>query len=263
MQENFLQAAGLGDTLIHRLDPRTKLALLLMSFVMAILPERPAVAGVVAALVLGHLALARAWGELYRIRWLLAALLLFSLTVWSLLAHGPTLLFWRVSRESLAFGAATFLKFGTMMVAGLVLLATTRVEELFLGLVRLGLPYPVAFAFALALRWVPEVYQTALRVKEAQEVRGLGLQKGGPFTRLKRHLPLLVPIFLLTLRRTQTMSWALEARGFQARRQRTYLLEIRMAPRDWLVLVLAAALLTGFIALHLAGWDRIPGLAIR
>jgi hypothetical protein len=169
MQENFLQAAGSGATLVHRLDPRTKMALLLMSFVMAILPERPAVAGVVAGLVLGHLALARAWGELYRIRWLLAALLVFSLTVWSLLAHGPTPLFWRVSRESLAFGAATFLKFGTMMVAGLVLLATTRVEELFLGLVRLRLPYPVAFAFALALRWVPEVYQTALRVKEAQE----------------------------------------------------------------------------------------------
>jgi energy-coupling factor transport system permease protein len=263
MQENFLQAAGSKGTLVHRLDPRTKLALLLTSFVMAILPERPAVAGVVAGLVLGHLVLARAWGELYRIRWLLLALLVFSLTVWSLLAQGPTPLFWRVSRESLAFGAATFLKFGTMMVAGLVLLATTRVEELFLGLVRLRLPYPVAFAFALALRWVPEVYQTALRVKEAQEVRGLDLHKGGPLTRLKRHLPLLVPIFLLTLRRTQTMSWALEARGFQAHRQRTYLLEIRMAPRDWLALALAAALLIGFIALHLAGWDRIQGLVIR
>ena len=263
MQENFLHAADSGATLVHRLDPRTKLALLLTSFVLAILPERPAVAGVVAGLVLSHLALARAWGELYRIRWLLTALLLFSLTVWSLLAHGPTPLFWRVSRESLAFGAATFLKFGAMMVAGLVLLATTRVEELFLGLVRLGLPYSVAFAFALALRWVPEVYQTALRVKEAQEVRGLGIQAGGPFTRLKRHLPLLVPIFLLTLRRTQTMSWALEARGFQAHRQRTYLLEIRMAPRDWLALALAATLLAGFTALHLAGWDRIPGLVIR
>jgi energy-coupling factor transport system permease protein len=263
MQENFLQAAGSGGTLVHRLDPRTKMALLLASFIMAILPERPAVAGVVAGLVLIHLALARAWGELYRIRWLLTALLVFSLTVWSLLAHGPTPLFWRVSRESLAFGAATFLKFGTMMVAGLVLLATTRVEELFLGLVRLRLPYPVAFAFALALRWVPEVYQTALRVKEAQEVRGLGVPRGGPFTRLKRHLPLLVPIFLLTLRRTQTMSWALEARGLQAHRQRTYFLEIRMAPRDWLALALAAALLSGFIALHLAGWDRIHGLVIR
>jgi energy-coupling factor transport system permease protein len=263
MQENFPEAAGTGATLIHHLDPRTKLALLLASFIMAILPEQPLVAGLAAGLVMIQAALARAWGELYRIRWLLLALLLFSLTVWSLLAHGPTPLFWQVSRESLAFGAATFLKFGAMMVAGLVLLATTRVEELFLGLVRLRLPYPVAFAFALALRWVPQVYETALRVKEAQEVRGLGAPKGGPFSRLKRQLPLLVPIFLLTLRRTQTMSWALEARGFQAHKQRTYLLELRMAPRDWLALGVAAACLGGFVALHLAGWDRIPGLVIR
>jgi energy-coupling factor transport system permease protein len=262
MQENFPDAADSGATAIHRLDPRTKLALLLAGFVMAILPERPEAAGLAALLVLGHLALARAWGELFRCRWLLLALLVFSLTVWSLLAQGPTPLFWRVSRESLAFGLATFLKFGAMMVAGLVLLATTRVEELFLGLVSLRLPYPVAFAFALALRWVPEIYQTALRVKEAQEVRGLGVQRGGPFTRLKRHLPLLIPIFLLTLRRTQTMSWALESRGFQANKQRTYLLEIRMAPRDWLALGLAAVCLGGFIALHLTGWDRISGLMI-
>ena len=263
MQENFHNSTGSGATLIHHLDPRTKLALLLASFIMAILPERPVVAGVAAGLVLVQAALARAWGELHRCRWLLTALLVFSLTVWSLLAQGPTPLFWRVSQESLAFGAATFLKFSTMMVAGLVLLYTTRVEELFLGLVRLRLPYAVAFAFALALRWVPEVYQTALRVKEAQEVRGLGLQGGGPFTRLKRHLPLLVPIFLLTLRRTQTMAWALESRGFQAHRERTYLMDLRMAPRDWLAMAVAAACLGGFIALHLSGWDRIPGLVIR
>lgn len=262
MQEISLNPAASGLTLIHRLDPRTKLALLLASFIMAILPERPAVAGLAAFLVLVYLALARAWGELYRCRWLLLALALFSVSVWSLLAKGPTHLFWRVSQESLAFGIATFLKLGAMMLSGLVLLATTRAEELFLGLVRLRLPYAVAFAFALALRWVPEVYQTALRVKEAQEVRGLTLQEGGPFTRIKRHLPLLVPIFLLTLRRTQTMAWTLEARGFQAQRQRTYLLELKMAPRDWLVLALAAVLLGGFIALHLAGWDRIPGLQL-
>lgn len=219
-------------------------------------------AGLAAFLVLVHLAWARAWWEFYRCRWLLLALALFSITVWSLLAKGPTPLFWRVSRESPAFGIATFLKLGTMMLAGLVLLATTRVEELFLGLVRLRLPYPVAFAFALALRWVPEVYQTALRVKEAQEVRGLTLQEGGPFTRLKRHLPLLVSIFLLTLRRTQTMAWTLESRGFQAQRHHTFLLELNMAPRDWLILALAGVLLSGFIASHLAGWDRIAGLQL-
>ncbi len=248
--------------MIERLDPRVKIALLLASFLAVLLPQRPLVAGLAALLVLGQLALARAWGELHRLRWLLLVLALFSIVVWSVLAQGPTLLFWRVSRESLAFGLATFLKLGTMMVAGMVLLATTPVEELFLGLVKLRLPYAGAFAFALALRWVPEVFVTAQRVKEAQEARGLVWEEGGPLTRLQRHLPLLAPIFLLTLRRSQTMAWALETRGFQRSGQRTYLLQIRMAPRDWLALAVAAACLAGFVALHLAGWDRIPGLKI-
>ena len=213
-------------------------------------------------MVLGHVTLARSWRALRPIRWLLAPLAIFSLGVWSFLAHGPTLLFWGVSRESLAFGAANFLKLATMMVAGLTLLATTPPEELFLGLVKLRLPYPGAFAFALALRWVPEVFATAMRVKEAQEARGLSWEQGNPLDRLKRHLPLLAPIFLLTLRRSQAMAWALEARGFQMSPRRTYLLEVHMAPRDWLALTVAGLLLAGAITLYLLGWDRIPGLSL-
>lgn len=263
MQGNNDSRGQTAQTLIHRLDPRTKIALLVAGFVMALLPERPAVVALATAAVLAHLTLARAWRALLPVRGLLCILALFSLGVWSWLAQGPTPLFWRVSRESLAFGAANFLKMGTMMAAGLTLLATTPVEELFRGLVKLRLPYPAAFAFALALRWVPEIFATVRRVQEAQEARGLTWEKGNVLTRLKRHLPLLVPIFLLTLRRSQTMAWALEARGFQMSPQRTYLLEIRMAPRDWLALTVAAVLLSFFIAVHLLGWDRIPGLIIR
>jgi energy-coupling factor transport system permease protein len=260
MQANY--QVNPGTTLIHRLDPRTKLALLGASFIMVLLPQRPEVVGLATLAVLAHVALARAWRAVFSVRWLLVALALFSLGTWSWLARGPHLLWWRVSFESLAFGVANFLKLGTMMVAGLVLLATTPVEELFLGLVKLRLPYPGAFAFALALRWVPEIFATALRVREAQEARGLRWEAGGLRQRLQRHLPLLAPIFLLTMRRSQTMAWALEARGFQMSRTRTYLLEIRMAPRDWLALAVAGAGLASFIALHLAGWDRIPGLQV-
>lgn len=262
MQENNPAAAPPALTLIHRLDPRSKLALLLATFLAVLPPQRPEVVGLATLMVLGHVALAGAWGELRRIRWLLVAVTLFSVAVWSVLAQGPTPLFWRVSRESLAFGAATALKLGTMMVAGLVFLATTPVEELFLGLVKLRLPYAGAFAFALALRWVPEVFVTAQRVKEAQEARGLVWEEGRVWERLQRYLPLLVPIFLLTLRRSQTMSWALEARGFQRSPRRTYLLKIQMTYRDWLALGLAAAFLAGFITLHLLHLDQIPGLKL-
>jgi energy-coupling factor transport system permease protein len=260
MQGNNLPGATSASSLVHRLDPRTKLALMLASFIMVLLPQRPEVVAVGTSLVLLHLSLARAWRLLIPVRWLLLALAVFSVGIWSVMAQGPTHLAWRISRESLAFGAANFLKLGTMMIAGLILLATTPVEELFRGLVKLGLPYPGAFAFTLALRWVPEVFATALRVREAQEVRGLAVEQGNIVTRLGRYLPLLVPIFLLTMRRSQTMAWALEARGFQHSRERTYLLEIRISARDWLALALAGVLLSLFILLHLRGLDRIPGL---
>jgi energy-coupling factor transport system permease protein len=262
MQENNLSRQALPGTVIHRLDPRTKLALLLISFIVVLLPERPEIVGLGTLAVLTHMALARAWGELTRIRWLLFALALFSVAIWSFMARGPHLLFFGVSRESLAFGIATFLRLGTMMVAGLTLLASTLPEELFLGLVKLRVPYPAAFAFALALRWVPEVFATAQRVKEAQEARGLVWEKGNPLQRLRRHLPLLVPIFLLTLRRSQTMAWALEARGFQMSPRRSYLLGLRPAPRDWLALAVAAVILAFFIFLHVSQVDRIPGLLV-
>jgi energy-coupling factor transporter transmembrane protein EcfT len=60
MQGNNAAAIAPGR-LIRRLDPRTKLALLLMSFVMVLLPQRPAVVALGAAAVLLHLTLARAW----------------------------------------------------------------------------------------------------------------------------------------------------------------------------------------------------------
>jgi energy-coupling factor transport system permease protein len=262
MQGNNTSAGASEDNIIRRLDPRTKLALLLISFVMVLLPQGPAVVALAAAFVLLHLTLARAWPNLKPVRWLLLPLALFSLGIWSWMAQGPSHLFWRVSRESVAFGVANFLKLATMMAAGLILLATTRVEELFAGLVKLRLPYPGAFAFALALRWVPEIFATVTRVQEAQEARGLVWEQGTRLTRLRRHLPLLVPIFLLTLRRSQTMAWALEARGFQMSPRRTFLLEIRMSPRDWLALALGAALLMPFIMLHIWGWDQIPGLRL-
>jgi len=246
------------ETVWDRLDPRTKLALLGISFIVVLLPQQPLVVAAAALVIFLQAGLARAWQNLARIKGLLLTLSILTILIWSLVAGGPTPLAFGVTVESLAFGVATALKLVSMLVAGLVLLSTTRVEEIFLALalVRLRLPYPACFAFAMALRWVPEVFDTALRVKEAQQARGLALQSGGWWLRLKRHIPLLVPIFLLTLRRSQTMAWALEAKGFNCQPRRTYWLDIQFTRRDFLALTLGLLILGGFIGLHLAGMDR-------
>jgi energy-coupling factor transport system permease protein len=93
MQGNNNSGPTSEGNIIQRLDPRTKLALLLISFVSVLLPQRPEVVALASAAVLLHLTLAHSWPALKPVRWLFLPLALFSLGVWSWMAQGPSHLF--------------------------------------------------------------------------------------------------------------------------------------------------------------------------
>ncbi|MBI4831452.1 MAG: energy-coupling factor transporter transmembrane protein EcfT, partial [Candidatus Lindowbacteria bacterium] len=126
--------------------------------------------------------------------------------------------------------------------AGIVFLAATRNEEITIGLVRMGVPYVMCFAFSTALRLVPTFAQTGSTVVEAQKSRGLELESGGLWKRMKSYVPLMTPIFLVSIRNANLMAMALEARGFAAGKKRTFYIQLKMHSRDWVALVIAAAL---------------------
>jgi energy-coupling factor transport system permease protein len=234
------------DSIVHRLDPRTKLFLLLTSFAVAVLFFAPGPLLVLLAVLLAYGALARSLGNLGRIWVLLLSIATVSIVSWSLFAKGVTPLFWRVTWESLGFGVGAALKIDGMIISGLIFLSTTKTEEIVLGLIRLRVPFQAAFAFSLAIRMVPTIIGTAVTVTEAQRSRGLDLESGGPLARLRTYIPLLVPIFLHTLRNTDQLAKALESRGFGAQRQRTSLLTIGFHARDLIALMLGAIILIAF-----------------
>jgi energy-coupling factor transport system permease protein len=240
------------DTAIHRLDPRTKLALLLGSFIAAVLFQRPGPLLALLLILLVYGAFGRSLGNLRRIWFLLLGIAIFSIASWSAFARGTTPLFWRVTRESLAYGVGAAIKIDGMIISGLIFLSTTRIEEIVLGLTRLRVPYRAAFAFSLGIRMVPTIIGTATTVMEAQRSRGLDLESGGPIARLRKYIPLLVPIFLHTLRNTDQLAKALESRGFGARRERTSYLEIGFHAADALALILGALSLAVFLGVRFA-----------
>jgi energy-coupling factor transport system permease protein len=242
-----------ADSPVHRLDPRTKLLLLLESFVAAVLFVKPGPLLALLLVLLLYGAVGRALGNLRRIWLLLLSIAAFSTASWAVFGGGSTPLVWRVTVESLTFGLAAAVKIDSMIIAGLIFLSTTRTEEMVLGLIRLRVPFQAAFAFSLAVRMVPTIIGTAVTVAEAQRSRGLDTEGGGPLRRFKSYVPLLVPIFLTTLRYTDQLARALESRGFGARQQRTSLLEIGFHPRDAVALALGALALAAFVALRLAG----------
>ncbi len=238
---------------VHRLDPRTKLFLMLESFVAAVMFSRPGPLAALLGILLLYGALGGTLGNLRRIWPLLAGIAVFSIVTWSVVARGTTPLVWRVTLESLSYGVGAAIKIDGMIISGLIFLSATRIEEIVLGLIRLRVPYRAAFAFSLGIRMVPTVIGTAATVIEAQRSRGLDLEEKGFLARLKAYIPLLVPILLQTLRSTDQLAKALESRGFGARRRRTSYLEIGFQQRDVVALALGGVILMGFLAIRLIG----------
>jgi energy-coupling factor transport system permease protein len=238
------------DSAFHRLHPVTKLALTAAACAVGLLLTRPAHLVVACALLALLLAAAGALGNLHRVRVFLALATVVSVAVWTLVGRGPTPLWLWMTREGLMAGVVAALRIDLFLLAGVLFLSVTRNEETVAGLRRLGLPYPVCFALATALRLAPTLVATGWAVKEAQRARGLDPDRGSPVARLRKHVPLLVPTFLSTIRMTHHLAMSLEARGFGAGRRRTSLLDFRFGRRD------AAALAACAAAILWAAWLR-------
>lgn len=218
-------------TLIHRLDPRTKIIILIFSFILPLLSNRPLFIFATTIFVFIHLAISRAWPNIWRFKGLLITLFIF------------TFLIWFFSARSLLFGISMAIRIDTFVIAGIIFISTTRIEELSLGLIKLGIPYSVSFALTTAFRLVPTIVQTGSITLQAQRLRGLDLKEGGIKRRIKNYIPLLVPIFINSLRNTHQLSMALESRGFSTREKRTFYLKIGFKKADIMIIIFLIALL--------------------
>ncbi len=237
------------DTVIHRLDGRTKILLFLLSFLALVLFEDPRFILPIALLILLQNTLARAWVNIWRIRFLLTILTITSVIMWNVFASGETHLFWFVDLESLLYSLARTMLILFMIISGMNLLSTTRNEELVLGMIKLGLPYRVGFAISTALRMVPTISGSIYTISQAQRSRGLDLESGSILERIRKYIPLLIPVFISTIRGTNVFGMALESKGFGARDDRTFFLKMEMARRD--VITLAFGLIVYAVCLYL------------
>ncbi len=248
------------DTFVHRLDPRTKMFLLVGAFVLAFLFVNPLYGLAVLGLVVAFGALARSLVNLKRIRFILVMIGLVTVVMWSVLSQGETPLFLFVEWEALLYGVGVALRLDATIIAGIIFLSTTRNEEIATGLVKLGVPYRFAFAVSTALRLVPTIAATGSTIGQAQRSRGLDLESGNLFERVRKNVPLLIPVFVSTIRSTNVFSMALESKGFGASPKRTYFLRLAMGRRDVLVLLVFALLLAAALVLRFAGYGGIEGV---
>lgn len=119
-----------------------------------------------------------------------------------------------------------------------VFFSTTAPEDLGNSLVKIGLPYPVAFVFSTSLQFVPVIGRKARSVLDAQRSRGIPLEPG--WSALRHYPAFLGPLLIQAFQLAEELAAAMEARGF-GRPGRTFYRDYRMGPADWLAI--AASLL--------------------
>jgi len=246
---------------LHQLDPRTKLALVAVSF--ALLLPNSHLALLAGYLVAVHLLLWRASIPLDRVRWLwrqMWPLTLLILLLWPLFypAGQPVLwAFWRVriTLPSLLQGLAAALRVDALAFAVFVLLVSTDQSRLVQGLVRLGMPFEWGLTLAIALRYLPLLYGVYGTITDAQRARGWTAEEGSVSTRLRAYVPTLVALVIAALRLSDTLTLALAARGFRPGYPRTTYHSLQLRRADWWCLVGLGLVLTGVVGLRLAlGW---------
>jgi energy-coupling factor transport system permease protein len=248
------------DTVIHRLDARTKILIFVFSFICLVLFENPVWMIPIAILILAQTTLARAWKNIWRIRFLLLVLFISGLLMWNFFAKGQTHLFWFFYKESMEYSIARIMLIMLMIFSGVNLISTTRNEELILGMIRLGLPYRVGFTISTALRLVPTIAASIYTISQAQRSRGLDIESGSLLQRLKKYLPLLIPVFISSIRNTNVFGMALESKGFGAREDRTFYLVLQMHNLDYFVIVFGILFSVISIVLRVFGYGSIPSL---
>src|SRR5262249_44797111 len=160
-------------------------------------------------------------------------------------------------------GLGKGLKVAALVLASVLFLSSTKVEELSVGLMRVGLPYRVGFTITLAFRLVPLFIDSALTVVDAQRLRGYDFDSGNSLQRLRRYVPVIIPVFMGALRKANSMAMALEARGFGRSNDPTSFIEYRMHPRDAGAFVVLVIVGTVAFSLYWNGWGGIPGVSIR
>jgi energy-coupling factor transport system permease protein len=248
------------DTFMHRLDPRTKMLLFGLVFICMLQFSDPLWLAPVFLLILVQLSVSQAWRNLGRIRHVLIVLSVSSIFIWNLFANGRTPLFLFVEVESLQYSISRTLLILSAILMGMVMISSTRNEELVLGMIRLGLPYRVGFAISTALRLVPTIAASADTIGQAQRSRGLDLDSGNMLARLRKYVPLLIPVFISTIRYANVLGMALESKGFGARANRTFYLQLQMKPADYALLAFFSALAAASVGLHFLGYGQISGL---
>ena len=255
-----------GNTVAHRLDPRTKI-LLVFFYIVALFCAQGIVTYALLALCLAICVRISHVGIRQLVRGLKPVLFIMIFTgVLNLFftPGGRTLAEWgviRISEQGLHNAVFMVLRIMLLIMGTFLMTYTTSPISLTDGLERLlnwmkrfHVPvHELAMMMSIALRFIPTLIEETDKIMSAQKARGADFESGNLIQKAKALIPILVPLFISAFRRADELATAMECRCYHGGEGRTRLHVLRYEGRDITALCLGGAIMVGVIVMSRFG----------
>ena len=245
-----------GSSIIHRLDPRTKIISTMLLIISLFLVNSFWGYGFIG---LGIFLVIRAseipWKFVLRGLRPLFVIMLLTVSLHVFMTEGePIFQIWflKITWEGITRGLMMGLRLLLLVVGTSLLTLTTSpinltdgIESLLKPGKKIGIPaHELAMMMTIALRFIPTLLEETEKIMKAQMARGADFQSGSIVQRAKSLIPLLVPLFVNAFRRADDLAVAMEARGYRGGEGRTKFRELHFGKID----VIAVVVVTVFTA---------------
>ncbi len=250
-----------GDTVAHRLDPRTKL-LLVVIYIVGLF-NSVGFAGY--AFVIAVTALCMAVSKIKpkaALKGLKPVIIIIILTAVLNIFYTdgtPVIEGWIITWEGIERAVMMSLRIILLIVGTFMLtyttspIALTDGLEIMMGpLKKIKIPvHEMSMMMSMALRFIPTLIEETDKIMSAQKARGADFDSGNLFQRAKALLPILVPLFVSAFRRADELAVAMESRCYHGGKGRTRMKQLRMQGIDaWALLLGAVFLAVIFVMKH-------------
>lgn len=142
-----------------------------------------------------------------------------------------------VTLEQLFYQLHVSSKYLIGLPLAIMFVSTTNPSELASSLNAIGVPYKVSYAFALALRYIPDIQKDYHDISLSQQARGVKLGRDVKLsTRFKNAISIVLPLILVSISRIDTISNAMDLRCFGKNKKRTWYMRKKFEKRDYITL---------------------------
>jgi len=250
-----------GKTVVHRLDPRTKLILVIVYIVALFSAKHVLTYGVMLLTLCGIIAASKIKPKviLRSLKPLLFIIVLTGILNLFYTQGEPLVQIWflTITREGVLSAIFMVLRI-SMLIAGTFMLTYTTspialtdgLELLLNPLKKVKVPvHELSMMMCIALRFIPTLIEETDKIMSAQKARGADFETGSLFQRAQALIPILVPLFISSFRRADELAVAMECRCYHGGDGRTRMKQLQYQRNDVIAIVGGIVIMVGVMIL--------------